>query len=127
MKFKPFDRVLVRDFDNEEWMPKHYSRHLCGKHVVIGGSSWVQCIPVEGNEELCGTTGKPEGPLKRGDAVIMWDGDGVKRIGVYSHYDREFCRHFCYSQTFDDESTEAVGWDHVKKFAPAPVEDAPTT
>lgn len=58
--FKSFDKVLVRDSDDEDWkcsLFSHYNRRYeC--YNAIG--SWKQCIPYEGNERLVGTTNKPE-------------------------------------------------------------------
>ena len=53
---KPFDKVLVRDFDNETWEINFFSRLLDGKHFKCLDLSYVQCIPYEGNEHLLGTT-----------------------------------------------------------------------
>ena len=55
--FKPFDKVLVRDFDDEAWTLDVYSHrednpdypHKCLE------SFWRQCLPYEGNECLLGT------------------------------------------------------------------------
>jgi hypothetical protein len=62
-EFKPFDRVLVRDFDDVVWIPHFYS-HLNQKctyiHRTVGDAGFSQCIPYEGNEHLLGTTGEPE-------------------------------------------------------------------
>ena len=63
-EFKPFDRVLVRDVDGDEWNIDFFEgtdkdkdeayRYLCLN------SCWRYCIPYEGNEHLLGTTGEPE-------------------------------------------------------------------
>lgn len=62
-EFKPFDRVLVRDYDNANWKTDFFS------HIVNGGDEyvfktisacWKQCVPFEGNEHLVGTTGSPD-------------------------------------------------------------------
>lgn len=66
--FKPFDRVLVRDEDNKQWEPAlfAYSSNIlsdCLYGVIAGLNNPVyfkQCIPYEGNEELCGTTKRPK-------------------------------------------------------------------
>ena len=55
-KFKPFDKVLVRDFDNGIWEINFFSRLLDGKHFKCLDLSYVQCIPYEGNQHLLGTT-----------------------------------------------------------------------
>jgi hypothetical protein len=55
-KLKPFDKVLVRDFDNETWEINFFSRLLDGKHFKCLDLSYVQCVPYEGNEHLYDTT-----------------------------------------------------------------------
>ena len=55
---KPFDKVLVRDFDNETWEINFFSRLLDGKHFKCLDLTYVQCIPYEGNEHLLNTTNK---------------------------------------------------------------------
>lgn len=58
-QFKPFDRVLVRDEDDEIWDCDMFSLRYDGKYWCIGGIK-QQCIPYEGNEHLVGTTDKPK-------------------------------------------------------------------
>ena len=57
---KPFEsRVLVRDFNDEEWCPAIWGVYGYGKeypHIVVSGNEFIQCIPYEGNEHLLGTT-----------------------------------------------------------------------
>ena len=55
-KLQPFDKVLVRDFDNETWEINFFSKLLDGKHFKCLDLSYVQCIPYEGNEHLLNTT-----------------------------------------------------------------------
>jgi len=60
--FKPFDHVLVRDFDEEEWVIdifSHRDDNLAYRYQCLK-SFWHQCLPYEGNEHLLGTTGEPE-------------------------------------------------------------------
>lgn len=56
---KPFDKVLVRDNDKQEWVISFFS-HCNGlelyKYSCINGSGYVYCIPYEHNEHLLGTT-----------------------------------------------------------------------
>ena len=65
-EFKPFDRVLVRDADDETWAAGIYSYYVNGKgcrkkHGVCGNDyGYEQCIPYEGNEDLWMTTNKPK-------------------------------------------------------------------
>lgn len=58
--FKPFDKVLVRDRDEQEWECSLFSHIDEEGYYVCVGSWWLQCIPYEGNENLLGTTNKPE-------------------------------------------------------------------
>lgn len=59
-QFKPFDRVLVRDYDSIKWKCDLFSYKDIESRYVCVGSSWRQCIHYEGNEHLVGTTDKPE-------------------------------------------------------------------
>ena len=65
-EFKPFDRVLVRDADDETWAAGIYSYYVdvkgCRKkHGVCGNDyGYEQCIHYEGNEDLWMTTNKPK-------------------------------------------------------------------
>ena len=59
LKLKMFDKVLVRDFQNEFWKFAQYGfkveDNLDRKYNTIGGNWWKYCIPYEGNEHLLGT------------------------------------------------------------------------
>lgn len=63
-EFNPFDRVLVRDTDQERWQAAFYDQYLtdngASPHRVIGEGYFSQCIPYAGNEHLLGTTDKYE-------------------------------------------------------------------
>lgn len=65
-EFNPFDRVLVRDSDDEKWRAYLYSHknsnHREYYHRMVGDVGFTQCIPYEGNEHLLGTTDSPEKP-----------------------------------------------------------------
>ena len=56
---KPFDKVLVRDTDKQEWNIS-FLGHCNGsknyKYSCISGIVYAQCIPYNGNEHLLGTT-----------------------------------------------------------------------
>ena len=58
-QFKPFNRVLVRDNDTEQWRADFFS-HMHNGWYVCGGARWRYCIPYEGYEHLVGTTDKPK-------------------------------------------------------------------
>lgn len=59
-QFKPFDKVLVRDLDEDEWECSLFSHIDEEDYYVCVGSWWMQCIPYEGNEHLLGTKTNPK-------------------------------------------------------------------
>lgn len=65
--FKPFDKVLVRDEENEKWHISLFAREIVDdsdglsyKYECSNGTWWNCCIPFEDNEYLLGTTENPE-------------------------------------------------------------------
>lgn len=63
-QFKPFDKVLVRNYDTDEWLPGFFYRfdkdwnypyHIMNLHHLTD-CAYLYCIPYEGNEHLLGTT-----------------------------------------------------------------------
>lgn len=56
----PFDKVLVRDGDDDKWVCDIFSHIDENDFYYCVGTRWRQCIPYEGNEHLLGTTKKPE-------------------------------------------------------------------
>lgn len=62
-EFKPFAMVLVRDTNDEEWVPAFYAKYRPDQlylYDTIEGVGYKQCIPYEGNEHLIFTTNSPE-------------------------------------------------------------------
>ena len=55
--FKPFERVLVRRTNQERWKLHLFSRGsgIYDEYECLGGVTFSQCIPYEGNEHLLGT------------------------------------------------------------------------
>lgn len=56
---KPFDKVLVRDNDTQEWIISLFSHCNESKiypYTCINGNGYAQCIPYEENKHLLGTT-----------------------------------------------------------------------
>lgn len=52
-KFKPFDKVLVRDDDDDAWIPNFFCMYTDeGDYYAMNDVSFKQCIPYEGNEDL---------------------------------------------------------------------------
>lgn len=60
-QFKPFEKVLVRDEEDDEWVCDIFS-HIDELHELYYcvGTIWKQCIPYEENEHLLGTIEHPE-------------------------------------------------------------------
>lgn len=65
--FKPFDKVLVRDYE-WAWSCNFYSYYSedTSKHYLISGSEAIDddILPYEGNEHLVGTKNKPDEEVK---------------------------------------------------------------
>lgn len=58
-QLKPFDKVLVRDEDDDEWVCDIFSHIDKDYFYYCVGTRWKQCILYEGKEHLLGTTNKP--------------------------------------------------------------------
>ena len=59
-QFKPFDKVLVRDYNDNEWNCDFFSNMDEHGYYKCINSWWRQCIPYDGNEHLLGTANDPE-------------------------------------------------------------------
>lgn len=59
-QFKPFDRVLARNRDDEFWFCEHFGHIDSDGSFICAGKKYSQCIPYEGNEHLLRTIKKPE-------------------------------------------------------------------
>ena len=68
-EFKPFDKVLVRNTDTEEWFPGFFEKfdstwnnpyHIMNRRSMTD-FAFKQCVPYIGNEHLLGTTKDVEG------------------------------------------------------------------
>lgn len=60
VELKPFDKVLVRDFNKETWEISFFGFKEENDYVCINGKPWYQCLLYEGNEHLLGTTKDPK-------------------------------------------------------------------
>ena len=98
-EFNPYDRVLVRDEEQERWQAAFYDQYITrnGKfpHHVIGGACFTQCIPYAGNEHLLGTTDRPAPkpePWKPKNGEMYYCIAWAVSIGFFtvrSHYSHE--------------------------------------
>lgn len=61
IELKPFDRVLVRDFEDQAWQVSLFSYKDSDSYYCCNGCAWDRCIPYIGNESLLGTTKDMEG------------------------------------------------------------------
>lgn len=66
-EFKPFDKVLVKDDEDEEWNISLFAREIMNDnkespyvYECSSGLVWNYCIPFEGNEHLLETAENPE-------------------------------------------------------------------
>lgn len=59
-KFKPFDKVLVRNYNYENWkcsLFSHYKNSNETEYIYVTmNGSYIHCIPYEGNEHILGKT-----------------------------------------------------------------------
>lgn len=89
-EFKPFDQVLVRDYDDDPWRAMHYShfdstqqRHYCSS------SYWNRCIPYnENTAHLLGTCTPYKEPEPKTYQVIFITQNGDRHQVSYT--DNEF-------------------------------------
>lgn len=79
VKLEPFQKVLVRDNENQEWRASFFSHMATYKDrpiYVTTVLAYYECLPYEGNEHLLGTTNSPTPPeleFKWGDHVEVRD------------------------------------------------------
>lgn len=122
-EFKPFDKVLVRDNDVENWIIafySHYDRYTDDgepssyPHRTLNGM-YRQCIHWEGNESLFNTSNKPEGcstnMFNEGDTVEfirMRDDKWVK--GIIGCIDPSHDRTFCYRVDYKEDGNKDYMW-----------------
>lgn len=127
-ELKPYDKVLVRDLNDEEWKIDFFSRNrdLDDYPYVCISNVWKQCIPYEGNESLLGTinTPKPKYEFKKGDIVLVWNSkdDTIKKIRVLCYFDIDIKKFVVYEDQFknvEDFIDNAVSsWDNCIPFKP---------
>lgn len=89
------DMVLVRDYDDGDWYTSIFGNKTNKYYACANGIMVNQCIPLNGNEHLCGTNDKYEESYipKFGDMVegITYTDEKVSGILVgYSTTDNNY-------------------------------------
>ena len=54
------DMILVREYSEWPWYLSIFSHKVKAHYICINGMIVDQCIPLKGNEDLCGTLINPE-------------------------------------------------------------------
>lgn len=117
-ELKPFDKVLVRDSNTDDWQIELFESDKTGileYGYVCLTTSWRQCIPYEGNEHLLGTNNSNEiqkkvddnygysvDYFKQNDVVLCRDGE-EKTWGVDVFSSKSDVENFpfrCYSRVW---------------------------
>lgn len=116
MKLKPFDKVLVRDEDDESWEIDIFGRYEEDEHVYpyrCISEHYRQCIPYEGNESLLGTTRSPEPEFNDGDPVIVWNNynPNYKYVKVFKCKVDKMYRTYLF-----DNECQYESWDNCIPF-----------
>ena len=109
-EFQPFDKVLVRDHEGDEWSAdffSHYGESINSPYRVLGGVGWAQCVPYnETTKHLCGTSDPyidpAEAPAFEFGDVVEIIGSCVKGIYFKSEetYDEVLLKGFVTTRTY---------------------------
>ena len=91
-QFKPFDKVLVRDSDEDKWVISHYGYEIIQYepklHICSSGTAFYQCIPYnEETKHLLGTN-KPYTKPQPKTYHVEWGMDSQMEQQDYT--DEEF-------------------------------------
>lgn len=122
IKFEPFQKVLVRNCDEEEWKADFFSHMTKYGTYVCVSYKYKLCIPYEGNESLLGTTISYKEQTKYifGEQVIVTDLEtsidggyevNVKR-GLYVRWNSKTSAHVV---VLEDGRTIEVSDDNIRR------------
>ena len=77
-QFKPFDKVLVRNTEEQIWKPNFYSfeEYNSNGHVCTNDMKYAQCIPYNENTAHLVGTNKPYTPQQPKTYWIEWVQNG---------------------------------------------------
>ena len=75
MELNTYDRVLVRNYDTDNWKCNFFSNYssVDKLYITVCGRVWKQCVKYEGNEHLLNTRKYPTNTTKSfrfGDKVM---------------------------------------------------------
>lgn len=86
-ELKPGMMVLVRGSELQNWTVSIFSHIEDGFFVCAGWKCGVDCIPLEGNEHMAGTTlpiPRKEKPFEWDEKVLVWcDGEDEKKPAIF--------------------------------------------
>ena len=115
-KFKPFEKVLVKDHE-EVWQPDLYGfwDKCRGRHqTIVNSVNDDDILPYEGNEYLIGTTDEPEEEIRLEEGEIIFCTDMTDEDSI----DKNLCllqlrryKGIRGNNTFDGE------WPHAIRFS----------
>lgn len=121
IKFEPFQKVLVRNSNKEEWKANFFSHMTKYGTYICVNYEYKMCIPYEGNESLIGTKNiMAKDKYKFGDLVKMMDLDtsidggyevNVKH-GLYVRWNSKTSAHVV---VLEDGRTIEVSDDNIRR------------
>lgn len=84
--FKPADPVLVRNFKNETWELNFFGRRFndTAWAVCCDGKRYAQCVPLEGNEGMLGTSTRIDFAYLTEQKKIKESSSGLKEGYLYA-------------------------------------------
>lgn len=108
-EFKMFDKVLVRDSEDDNWVATFFSHYdIEGRAIAINDASWKYCIPALGNEYLVGTNCSKWEPKQRDLVAVRDSYESVWHLRIFKELkisdDKKFFVTFgCTSHSGDQE------------------------
>lgn len=108
-EFKMFDKVLVRDYEDDIWVATFFSHYDIEGHVIaINDASWKYCIPALGNEHLVGTKNSEWEPKQRDLVAVKDSYESVWHLRIFKELEirddkKSFVTLGCFSTSEDQE------------------------
>ncbi|MBQ7617872.1 MAG: hypothetical protein IJS50_03260 [Desulfovibrio sp.] len=101
IKFEPYDRVLVRNHDNEVWQINLFSHKVSDLYHCINGGCFRQCIPYEVNQYLLNTT-EPVKFFEFSEKVFFFRNNGELVHGFYVCLNKDNDAYYHYIKEFNE-------------------------